>query len=110
VRIGFRFSDHINTPQRILIFGSGIPTAEKPQAKRVYTLAHKEGASDDETKGWAAYKEYLHSTSILIPIPRTLYRPLPVFVKQWVLLDLPMFRFDEKRDGPKALEEARGSH
>ncbi|PVG03138.1 DUF1295-domain-containing protein [Serendipita vermifera] len=94
----------------ILIFGSGIPTAEKPQAKRIYVLAHKEGASEDETKGWAAYKEYLRSTSILIPIPRTLYQPLPEFIKRSVLLDFPMFHFDEKKDGPKALEEARERH
>lgn len=92
------------TPRRLLIFASGIPTAEKPQAKRIYVIAHKDGASDEEKKGWAAYQEYLRSTSILIPIPRAIYRPLPVFVKRWVLLDLPMFHFDEERDGPKALE------
>ncbi|KIM32880.1 hypothetical protein M408DRAFT_326594 [Serendipita vermifera MAFF 305830] len=92
----------------LLIFASGIPTAEKPQAKRIYVLAHKEGASEDETKGWTAYKEYLRSTSILVPIPRTIYRPLPTCIKRWVLLDLPMFHFDEKTDGPKALEESRG--
>jgi hypothetical protein len=51
-----------------------------------------------------AYKEYLRSTSILIPIPRVIYKPLPIFIKRWVLLDLPMFHFDEERDGPKALE------
>lgn len=89
---------------RLLIFASGIPTAEKPQAKRIFVIAHKDGASEDERKGWEAYKEYLRSTSILIPIPRIIYRPLPAFVKRWVLFDLPMFHFDESRDGPKALE------
>ncbi|KAG8783467.1 hypothetical protein FRC15_005112 [Serendipita sp. 397] len=91
----------------ILIFGSGIPTAEKPQAKRIYVLSHKEGASGDELSGWPAYKEYLRSTSILIPIPPAIYRPLPLFIKRWVLLDLPIFHFDEKTEGPKALEESR---
>ncbi|KAG8810403.1 hypothetical protein FRC17_002946 [Serendipita sp. 399] len=91
----------------ILIFGSGIPTAEKPQAKRIYLLSHKEGASEDERNGWPAYKEYLRSTSILFPIPRALYRPLPTFVKRWALLDLPIFQFNEETEGPKALEESR---
>lgn len=91
----------------ILIFGSGIPTSEKPQAKRIYILSHKEGASDEEVQGWVAYKEYLRSTSILFPIPRPIYRPLPTFIKKYILLDLPMFHFDEKTEGPKALEENR---
>lgn len=90
---------------RLLIFGSGIPTAEKPQAKRIYVLSHKDGASEEESTGWVLYKEYLNQTSILIPIPRTLYRPLPTFVKRYILLDLPMFHFDEKVDGPKALKD-----
>lgn len=73
----------------LLIFGSGIPTAEKPQAKRIYVLSHKDGASEEESTGWVLYKEYLNQTSILIPIPQTLYRPLPTFVKRYILLDLP---------------------
>jgi hypothetical protein len=95
--------------RRLLIFATGIPTAEKPQAKRIYILAHKEGASEEEKNGFTAYKDYLRSTSILIPIPRTIYRPLPTLVKRWVLLDLPMFHFDEKTEGPKALEGARSN-
>lgn len=54
--------------------------------------------------GWIAYKEYLNQTSILVPIPRMIYRPLPLFVKRYVLLmDPPMFQFDEKTGGLKAL-------
>jgi hypothetical protein len=67
-------------------------------------LSHKEGADAEESMGWLAYKEYLNQTSILVPIPRTIYRPLPSFVKRYVLLDLPIFQFDEKIDGPKALK------
>ena len=40
------------------------------------------------------------------PIPPAIYRPLPRFVKTWLLLDLPFYHFDEHRDGPKAIEEA----
>jgi hypothetical protein len=28
-------------------------------------------------------------------------------VKTWVLLDLPMYQFDENKDGEKAIEEER---
>jgi hypothetical protein len=44
---------------------------------------------------------------LLIPIPPALYKPLPRWVKTWVLLDLPMYQFDEKKDGEKAIEEER---
>lgn len=54
---------------------------------------------------WRNYKEYLKSTSILIPIPPKIYRPLPKAVKTWLLLDLPFYRFDEQKDGEKAIEK-----
>lgn len=56
---------------------------------------------------WTNYKAYLARTSIVIPIPPPLYRPLPEWVKRTVLLDFPMFRFDEEKDGTAALEESR---
>ena len=54
---------------------------------------------------WRNYKDYLARTSILFPIPPGLYRPLPRFVKTWLLLDLPFFKFDEEKDGSKAIEK-----
>lgn len=61
--------------------------------------------SRDNGAIWRNYKEYLGRTSILVPIPPAVYRPLPQFVKTWLLFDLPFFKFDERTDGKKALEK-----
>jgi hypothetical protein len=74
-------------PHSVLLFFSGIPTAEKPQAHRVYLSG--------DANAWAAYRAYLDDTSILIPIPPALYRPLPTVVKRSILLDFPFYQFDE---------------
>lgn len=50
---------------------------------------------------------YLARTSILFPIPPSIYRRLPEVIKRTVLLDFPMFKFDEEKDGPAAVEEER---
>lgn len=56
---------------------------------------------------WRNYKQYLRSTSCIVPIPNAIYRPLPQFVKTWLLLDLPMYKFDEDKDGQQAIQEER---
>jgi hypothetical protein len=98
------------------MFLSGLPTAEKPAAKKQFLMSYSpedhptsERFSNPEPKNdqWSKYKSYLASTSILIPIPPQLYRPLPEFLKRSVLLDFPMYRFDENKDGKEALEEER---
>ncbi|KAF8474386.1 hypothetical protein DFH94DRAFT_761879 [Russula ochroleuca] len=71
----------------VLLFFSGIPTAEKPQAQRVYLSG--------DANAWEAYRAYLDDTSILIPIPPALYRPLPKVVKRTILFDFPLYQFDE---------------
>jgi hypothetical protein len=71
----------------VLLFFSGIPTAEKPQARRVYLCG--------DANAWAAYRAYLDDTSILIPIPPPLYRPLPTAVKRTILFDFAFYQFDE---------------
>ncbi|TFK71626.1 DUF1295-domain-containing protein [Pluteus cervinus] len=81
----------------ILLFGSGMPTAEKPQAKRYYQLS-QERTEDSSFTIWHEYQEYLHSTSILIPLPPAIYRRLPKFLKQTLLLDLPFYQFHAERD------------
>ncbi|KDR67940.1 hypothetical protein GALMADRAFT_257439 [Galerina marginata CBS 339.88] len=91
----------------ILMFGSGVPTAEKPTAKRFYLLSHGPEAREEDAHAWEGYKEYLRETSILIPLPPFLYRPLPRIVKKTVLLDFPVFHFDEATDGAAALQEAK---
>ncbi|KAH7106028.1 DUF1295-domain-containing protein [Auriculariales sp. MPI-PUGE-AT-0066] len=91
----------------LLVFGSGIPTAEKPMAQRYYLMTHGPKASPEDADVWPAYKSYLKSTSLLVPIPRALYRPMPAWLKRYLLLDLPFFNFDEKTDGPRVIEEEK---
>ena len=82
---------HAHT-RSVLLFFSGVPTAEKPQARRVYL--------NGDSNAWAAYRAYLDETSILIPIPPTLYRPLPKVVKRTILLDFPLYQFDVSEAAP----------
>lgn len=89
------------------MFASGLPTAEKPQAKRYYLMAHGPAAREERSDAWQQYQAYLRRTSILIPVPPVLYKRLPEFVKKTLFLDFPMYQFDEMRDGADALEEAR---
>ncbi|THH17694.1 hypothetical protein EW146_g3156 [Bondarzewia mesenterica] len=91
----------------LLLFASGIPTAEKPSARRFYLMSLGPRAKEEDAGAWAEYKAYLASTSILVPLPSAVYRRLPEFVKRTVLLDLPMYKFDERTDGPGAIEEER---
>lgn len=89
------------------MFGSGIPTSEKPTAKKFYLLSHGPNAEDRDVNVWAEYKAYLRKTSVLIPIPPGFYRPLPAIIKKTLLLDFPMYQFDEATDGVAAIEESR---
>ncbi|KAF5383585.1 hypothetical protein D9615_003706 [Tricholomella constricta] len=92
----------------LLMFASGIPSAEKPQAKRYYLETHGLQPNKQHADAWPQYQAYLSRTSILIPLPQTLYLRLPVWLKKTVLLDFPMYRFDaEGGDGEGAMEEER---
>ncbi|KAF8952417.1 hypothetical protein BDZ97DRAFT_1909289 [Flammula alnicola] len=79
----------------LLMFGSGLPTAEKPTAQNLF---------DGHSNAWKEYKSYLQKTSILIPLPPFLYRPLPTILKRTILLDFPMYQFNELTDGMAAVE------
>ncbi|KAJ3731802.1 DUF1295-domain-containing protein [Lentinula guzmanii] len=83
----------------LLMFGSGVPTAEKPQAKKFFLMSYGDNAKPEDA--------YLRNTSILIPIPPAIYKPLPRVIKQTLLLDFPMYQFDEGRDGAAAIEQSR---
>jgi hypothetical protein len=87
------------------MFGSGLPTAEKPTAKKFFLMSY---AQDSQFLGaWSHYQEYLKKTSILLPIPPSIYGSLPTIVKRTILMDFPMYNFDEEKDGIAALNEAR---
>ncbi|KAF5335935.1 hypothetical protein D9611_006246 [Ephemerocybe angulata] len=94
----------------ILMFGSGVPTGEKPVAERYFLMSNgppshlqpfpaQEGA-------WDRYKNYLNETSILIPIPPPLYRPLPTILKRTLLMDFPFYQFREEKEGKAAIGNA----
>ncbi|KIM44914.1 hypothetical protein M413DRAFT_366213 [Hebeloma cylindrosporum] len=91
----------------LLMFGSGLPTAEKPTAKKFYLYSHGPNAQAEHSNSWVEYQDYLRTTSILIPFPPFLYRPLPAFLKKTLLLDFPFYQFDELKGGAAAVEEAR---
>ncbi|CAE6418256.1 unnamed protein product [Rhizoctonia solani] len=87
----------------LLIFGSGIPTAQKPTAKKFYLLSN--GPNATHGNAWQNYQRYMKRTSVLIPFPPALYERLPQSIKTVFLLDLPMYQFHEETDGKKAYEE-----
>ncbi|KAF9268965.1 DUF1295-domain-containing protein [Marasmius fiardii PR-910] len=93
----------------ILMFGSGMPTAEKPQARKYFLMSQGPDAKPENLNAWKNYKEYLRSTSILIPIPPLLYRPLPTSLKRSLLLDFPFYQFDEHREGSTTIDEVQAS-
>ncbi|KAI0642565.1 hypothetical protein C8Q79DRAFT_982712 [Trametes meyenii] len=85
----------------LLLFGSGVPTAEKPAAERYYKMSYP-GPISSETESdvprpvnaaWANYQAYRAQTSLLVPMPPTVYRALPGWLKKTVLLDLPMYEW-----------------
>ncbi len=91
-----------------LLFLSGMPTAEKPTAKKFFLMSHSQSSrSADGGRTWQNYKTYLKETSPLIPLPRTVYRALLQAVKTWLLYDLPIYKFDEGKDGKEAVDEER---
>lgn len=100
----------------LLSFVSGIPTAEKPSQQKYYLMSYGVdggktlepfGKSQRETDPWRRMKGYRERTSLLLPLPPALYEPLPRFIKTFLLFDIPFFRFDEEKDGPKAIEEEK---
>lgn len=100
----------------LLIFLSGIPLAEKPSQEKYYLMSYgvdggkqlePYGKTQQEADPWKRMKGYRERTSLLLPLPPQLYKPLPRWIKSTLLLDLPMFRFDEDKDGPKAIESER---
>lgn len=45
------------------MFASGVPTAEKPTAKRYYLMSHGPNA-EDQGEAWKSYKQYLGKSVI----------------------------------------------
>jgi hypothetical protein len=87
------------------MFGSGLPTVEKPAAKKFFLMSNGPNADPALANAWQHYQAYLNNTSILIPIPPSVYRPLPQIIKRTILLDFPIYQFDEDKDGVAILHE-----
>lgn len=52
----------------------------------------------DGGKEWHRYSEYLRTTSILIPMPKAVWKRLPVWVKRSMGCEWPMYVFVPERD------------
>lgn len=82
----------------ILLLGlSGVPLAEKPTQKKYFLMSHGVDGSQDlqpygkeqrEEDPWRRMKASRERTSLLIPMPPSLYKPLPGWLKRTVLLDV----------------------
>src|ERR1700737_4542883 len=73
----------------LLMFVSGLPLQEVPTAKKRY----------EKSLNWDAYREYLRCTSIIYPIPPTVYAHMPTFLKRTLFLEFPMYVFIPMEDG-----------
>lgn len=89
----------------LLLFLSGLPTAEKPTQQRAYLKSHGPKASEETRDAWRKMERYKATTSILLPLPPAVYARLPRWLKTTVLLDWPIYNFDPAKDGKKAIEE-----
>lgn len=89
------------------MFGSGLPTVEKPAAKKFFLMSNSRNADATYANAWQQHQAYLKKTSILIPIPPFIYQPIPQIIKRTVLLDFPFYQFDEDKDGIAVLHEAQ---
>ncbi len=68
----------------ILLFLSGMPTAEGDNQKRFFT--------DATVK--ARYLAYRSETSPIIPMPTSLYKAIPYPIKRWLLFEYKMYETD----------------
>ena len=80
----------------ILLFGSGIPTAEGNNQLRFMKTP--------EAK--ARYEAYRWRTSPLIPLPNFLYASTPLIIKRWLLFELERYEVvyndDQQKENPTA--------
>jgi hypothetical protein len=81
----------------LLMFVSGLPLQERPGAKKRY----------EKGVGWPEYERYLNETSIMFPMPKAIWRNLPVFVKRTVGLEFPMYVFDPAKHADQSKVDER---
>jgi len=83
----------------LLLFISGLTLQERPGAKKRY----------EKGVGWPRYQQYLQETSILFPMPKFIWRNLPVWVKRTVGCECSLYVFDPAKhaDQSKVAENER---
>ncbi|PWN50925.1 DUF1295-domain-containing protein [Violaceomyces palustris] len=97
----------------LLLLLSGVPLAEKPTQERYFLMSESGQTLEPyrpnqlETDPWKRMKTFRESTSLLVPLPNSIYRPIPGWIKRSLLLDFPFYNFDETKDGPNALKRVQ---
>ncbi|CAF0739858.1 unnamed protein product [Adineta ricciae] len=107
IRIALWFSILSPLFTMFLLLGlSGLPLTQKPTGRKFFLMSNRSQDNEDPDckTAWSRYKSYVEQTSVLIPFPNFIYRKFPE-VLRWVFLDFPIYRFNEEKDGPKALQE-----
>ncbi|OAA68224.1 hypothetical protein SPI_00419 [Niveomyces insectorum RCEF 264] len=91
----------------LLFFVSGMTLSERPSAAKRYAAAtaaaeHDNHDDDNARRVWADYCDYLHRTSILVPLPPALYAPLPTWLKRTLLFEFPLYVFNPAKHADQA--------
>ena len=81
----------------LLMFVSGLNLQERPGAKKRYESGNH----------WESFKEYTERTSILIPLPPQVYKPLPTILKRTLLLEFPLYVFDPAKHADQSKVQER---
>lgn len=76
----------------LLMFVSGLNLQERPGAKRRY----------ESGRGWTEYCRYTERTSIMLPLPPSLYVRLPTILKRTLLVEFPIYVFDPAKHSEMA--------
>ncbi|KAI9668870.1 MAG: hypothetical protein M1831_000940 [Alyxoria varia] len=83
----------------LLLFVSGLPLNERPAAKKRY----------DQGNNYEGYMEWVHRTSILIPLPPQIYQYAPIWLRRTLLMEWPIYVFDPAKHSDKAKDGGAGA-
>ena len=92
----------------LLLFVSGLTLQERPGAKKRFEEHGPNGQS------WLQHKRWLERTSILLPMPQTVWVKLPAIVRRTVGFEWPMYVFNPEKHADmgkvksRQQEEGRG--
>ncbi|KAJ9612450.1 hypothetical protein H2200_004047 [Cladophialophora chaetospira] len=87
----------------LLLFVSGLTLQERPGAKKKFEEDGPDG------RKWLQCKNWLDSTSILLPMPQAFWKRLPTVVKRTVGFEWPIYVFDPEKHVDTAKVKQRQS-